>query len=61
MVKEGKVKDLGKDNKHRFRPLQSYFITQMYDHIKARGRKMILWNESVTVRVKQFPGIWHIF
>ena len=48
LVKEGKVKDLGQDNKHRFRPLQSYFITQMYDHIKARGRKMILWNESVT-------------
>lgn len=48
LVKDGKVKDLGQDSKHRFRPLQSYFITQMYDHIKARGRKMILWNESVT-------------
>ncbi len=45
LIKEGKVKDL---EKHRFRPLQSYFITQMNDHIKARGKKMILWNESVT-------------
>ena len=48
LIKEGKIKDLGKDSKHRFRPLQSYFITQMNDHIKARGKKMILWNESVT-------------
>mgnify|MGYP002508252485 FL=1 len=45
LIREGKVKDL---EKHRFRPLQSYFITQMNDHIKARGKKMILWNESVT-------------
>lgn len=45
LIKEGKVKDL---EKHRFRPLQSYFIKQMNDHIKARGKKMILWNESVT-------------
>ena len=45
LIKEGKVKDL---EKHRFRPLQSYFITQMNDHIKACGKKMILWNESVT-------------
>lgn len=34
--------------KLNFRPLQSYFITQMADHVRARGRKMILWNESVT-------------
>ena len=45
LIKEGKVKNL---EKHRFRPLQSYFIKQMNDHIKARGRKMILWNESIT-------------
>ncbi len=48
LIKEGKVKDPGAESKHRFRPLQSYFISQMNDHIKARGRKMILWNESVT-------------
>lgn len=30
------------------RPLQSYFITQMAEHLKQRGRKMALWNESVT-------------
>lgn len=34
--------------KPNFRPLQSYFITQMAEHLKARGRKTILWNESVT-------------
>jgi hexosaminidase len=45
LIKEGKVKNL---EKHSFRPLQSYFIKQMNDHIKARGRKMILWNESIT-------------
>ncbi len=48
LIKAGKVKDLGAEDKHRFRPLQSYFISQMHDHIKARGREMILWNESVT-------------
>lgn len=48
LAAEGKIKDLGEEDKHRFRPLQSYFIKQMSEHIKARGRKMILWNESVT-------------
>lgn len=48
LIKEGEIKDLGEENKHRFRPLQSYFIKQMNEHIKARGRQMILWNESVT-------------
>ncbi len=48
LIGSGKIKDAGADSKHRFRPLQSYFITQMDEHIKARGRKMILWNESVT-------------
>lgn len=50
LIKEGKVKDAGADSKHRFRPLQSYFIKQMHEHIAARGRKMILWNESVTAQ-----------
>lgn len=36
------------NGKLSFRPLQSYFISQMADYIRARGRKMILWNESVT-------------
>ncbi|MDE5561059.1 MAG: beta-N-acetylhexosaminidase, partial [Bacteroidaceae bacterium] len=48
LLKEGKVKDAGEGSKHRFRPLQSYFIKQMADHIRARGRKVMLWNESVT-------------
>lgn len=48
LIKEGKIKDPGKDNKHRFRPLQSHFIVEMNNHIKARGKQMILWNESVT-------------
>ena len=48
LAKAGEIKDLGAESKHRFRPLQSYFIKQMNDHIKARGRKMILWNESIT-------------
>ncbi len=48
LIAEGKVKDPGAESKHRFRPLQSYFIKQMTDHINARGRKVILWNESVT-------------
>ena len=48
LIKAGAIKDLGQDNKHRFRPLQSYFIKQMEQHISARGKKMILWNESVT-------------
>ena len=34
--------------KPNYRPLQSYFITQMAEHLKQRGRKMALWNESVT-------------
>ena len=48
LTAKGKVKALDKDDKHRFRPLQSYFITQMNEHIQSRGRKMVLWNESVT-------------
>lgn len=48
LMKTGKVKRLSAQDKHRFRPLQSYFISQMADHIHARGREMILWNESVT-------------
>lgn len=43
-----KVWDVNVNGKRSFRPLQSYFIKQMSDHISARGRKMILWNESVT-------------
>ena len=34
--------------KPNFRPLQSYFIKQMAEHLKSRGRKIALWNESVT-------------
>ncbi len=34
--------------KPNFRPLQSFFITQMADHLRQRGRKIALWNESVT-------------
>lgn len=50
LVKAGKIKDAGADSKHRFRPLQSYFIKQMHEHIAARGRKMVLWNESITAQ-----------
>lgn len=38
------------DIKLNFRPLQSYFISQINEHLKARGRKMMLWNESVTAK-----------
>lgn len=34
--------------KTNFRPLQSYFIEQMAEHLKSRGRRIALWNESVT-------------
>lgn len=33
-----------------FRPLQSYFISEMADFLRAHGRKTILWNESVTAQ-----------
>lgn len=43
LYKDGTIK-----TSQSFRPLQSYFISEMGKLIQSRGRQMALWNESIT-------------
>ena len=40
-----KKKEMGLNS---FRELQSHFIKDMADHVKANGRKLSVWNEAIT-------------